>query len=421
MRIERPSYLYPTPGRVALVLAGGAARGAYEVGILQHIGEEVARDLGCDPPIDIFCGTSVGALNGCAMAAFADHPRGRIDRLVSSWRSLRVDDVVRINPAHVSKFVRSAIGSAPLQSEIADERYGGLIDPAGMEHIIRDSIPFARIEEHLRSGLLWGVTVSATHIATGNTLVFVSRHEPGLPRWSRDPKVVARRVQLRLCHALASAAIPLMFPAVRIDGEFYCDGGLRQNVPVSPARHLGADRVLVISPRYVDEIPKMPEQPDPQARMPGPMFLVGKALNALLLDRVENDIERLQRINELLLAGQRRYGKEFLREINLTMGHKDPSRGLRPLRALLVRSSQNMGKMAADYVRSKQFGQRASGLVARLLHRVADDGENEADLLSYLLFDGAFAAQLIELGRNDARAQHKELCEFFTQADDHAL
>ena len=221
MLIDRPSYLYPTPGRVALVLAGGAARGAYEVGILQHIAEEVARDLGRAPPLDIFCGTSVGALNGCALAAFADAPRTRIDRLTSSWRSLRVDDVVRINPTHVSKFLRSAWGASPLQSEVTDERYGGVLDPVGMEHIIRDSIPFARIEEHLRSGLLWGVTVSATHIATGNTLVFVSRHEPGLPRWSRDPKVVARRVTLRISHALASAAIPLMFPAVRIDGHWY--------------------------------------------------------------------------------------------------------------------------------------------------------------------------------------------------------
>ena len=418
MMIDRPAELYPTPGRVALVLAGGAARGAYEVGILQYIAEEVAHELGAAPPLDIFCGTSVGALNGCALAAFADIPQTRINRLINSWRSLRVDDVVRMNPSHITKFLRSALSTPPLQSEVTDERYGGLIDPVGMEHIIRDSIPFGRIEEHLRRRLLTGVTVSATHIATGNTVVFVSRSEPGLPRWSRDPKVVARRVQLRNAHALASAAIPLMFPAVRIDGEFYCDGGLRQNVPLSPARHLGADRVLVISPRFIDEVPPMPEAPDPEARMPGPMFLVGKALNALLLDRVENDIERLQRINDLLLAGQRRYGPEFLSEINRAMGHTDPERGLRPLRALLVRSSQNMGKMAAEYVRSKQFGQRASGFVSRLLYTVADEHENEADLLSYLLFDGEFAAQLIELGRCDARAQHKELCEFFTKCDD---
>jgi NTE family protein len=417
MTIDRPANLYPTPGRVALVLAGGAARGAYEVGILQHIAEEVARDLGRDPPLDIFCGTSVGALNACALAAFADAPRERVARLVNTWRSLRIADVVRINSTHMMKFLRSAIGEQPLQSEVPDERYGGFIDASGIEQVLRSGIPFGRIEDHLRSGLIWGVTVSVTHIATGNTVVFVARGEPGLPRWSRDPTVVARRVQLHIEHALASAAIPMLFPAVRIDGEFYCDGGLRQNVPISPARHLGADRVIVISPRYIDEIPKMPEAPDPQARMPGPMFLFGKALNALLLDRVENDIERLQRINDILRAGVRRYGPEFVREINVAMGHREPNRGLRPMGALLVRASQNMGKMAAEYVRSKQFASRASGVLATLLRTVADEHDNEADLLSYLLFDGEFAAQLIDLGRRDAAAQHDELCEFFSRCE----
>src|SRR5689334_18399755 len=124
MTIDRPANLYPTPGRVALVLAGGAARGAYEVGILQHIAEEVSRDLGRDPPLDIFCGTSVGALNVCALAAFADAPRERVERLVSTWRSLRIADVVRINSTHMMKFLRSAIGEQPLQSEVPDERYG---------------------------------------------------------------------------------------------------------------------------------------------------------------------------------------------------------------------------------------------------------------------------------------------------------
>src|SRR4051812_16625311 len=131
MHIDRPSYLYPTPGRVAMVLAGGAARGAYEVGVLQYIAEEVGRELGQAPPLDIFCGTSVGALNGCALAAFADIPATRVNRLVNSWRSLRVDDVVRINPSHISKFLLGALGPTPLQSEVNDERYGGILDPVG--------------------------------------------------------------------------------------------------------------------------------------------------------------------------------------------------------------------------------------------------------------------------------------------------
>lgn len=412
----RPSYLYPTPGRVGLVLAGGAARGAYEVGVVQYIAEEIAKAIGRDPPLDIICGTSVGAINGCALAAYADYPRSRARRLVSAWRSLRIEDVLLFSSLHFMKFVRSAFGPQPTQAQVNEDRFGGLIDASGMERIIRHNIAFPRIEEHLRSGLLTGVTTSATHIATGNTVVFVGYGGEKLPRWSSDPKVVPRRVHLQLGHALSSAAIPLLFPSVRVDGEFYCDGGLRQNVPLSPARHLGADGVLVISPRYIDEVPRMPEHPNPAARMPGPLFLAGKALNALLLDRVENDIERLQRINQILLAGESRYGDEFVPELNRTLGREGSGRGFKPMAALLIRASENMGRMAADYVRSERFAQRTGGLAGRMLRQILDYAfDDEADLLSYILFDGEFARQLIDLGWHDAKLQHDALCHFFTE------
>lgn len=413
----RPEFLYKTPGRVALVLAGGAARGAYEVGVVQHIVEEVARDLGRDVPLDIICGTSVGAINGCGLAAFADAPRSRARRLVSQWQALKMDDVVRIRTSHLWRFARSLIGRSPLASEVTEDRYGGLIEPSGMENIIKNAIPFERITEHLRAGLLQAVTASATHIATGNTVVFISRSSHGVPRWSRDPKVVPRKVeQLRIQHALASAAIPLVFPSVRIDGEFYCDGGLRQNVPLSPARHLGANGMIVVSPRFVGEIQKIPDRPNPRAKMPSPMFLVGKALNALLLDRVENDIERLQRINSILLAGQSQFGDAFLPKLNAAMGYQNKHEGMKPLSSLLVRASDNIGKMAVDYVCSPTFAKRTPGALGRIVKKICEsDEEDESDLLSYLLFDGEFAMQLIELGRRDAKAVHKDLLRFFTE------
>lgn len=413
----RPSLFHNTPGRVALVLAGGAARGAYEVGVVQHIVEELPKDLGAEVPLDILCGTSVGALNGCALAAFADTPRSRARRLLDEWRAVRMADVVRLRPLHLARFVRSIVAPTPLASEVSEDRWGGLIEPSGMDRILRTAIPFPRITQNLESGLVSAVTVSATHISTGNTVVFVARKSHGLPRWSSDPKVVPRKVEaLTLQHALASAAIPLVFPSVRIDGEFYCDGGLRQNVPLSPARHLGANGVIVVSPRYVHEIQKIPDRPSPKAKMPSPLFLIGKALNALLLDRVENDIERLQRINQILLAGQTHYGPEFMPHLNETMGFAGKNEGLRPLPAILVRASENIGKMAVDFVCSPGFANRASGPLARLAKIVCElDAEEESDLLSYLLFDGAFADQLIDLGRRDARACHNDLVRFFTQ------
>lgn len=411
----RPSYLYPTPGRVALVLAGGAARGAYEIGVVQYIAEDLARALGRDPPIDIYCGTSVGAINGCALAAMADAPRSRARRLAQVWTSLRMTDVMLLRSGHVARFVGSLLGHQATIDETRGTRYGGLIDPVGMEEVIRTGISFPRIEEHLRSGLVHGVTVSVTHIATGTTVVFVGSQDKEQKQWSSDRKVVAQVVELQIEHALASAAIPLMFPAVRIDGDFYCDGGLRQNIPLSPARHLGADGILVINPRYMYESPLQPEVQTPVA-LPGPWFLIGKALNALLLDRVENDIERLRRINRMLLAGQRRFGDRFIPELNEEMGLTAPGRGLRPLAAILIDASENIGHLAAEYVRSPTFAKRNQGMLANVLRRLGEqEFADESDLLSYVLFDGEFAASLIDLGRRDARAHHDELLRFFTQ------
>jgi NTE family protein len=416
MSVVRPEYLYPTPGRVALVLAGGAARGAYEVGVVQYIAEELARDLGRDPPIDILCGTSVGAINGCALAALADAPRSRARKLAEVWKNLQMEEVIRLRPAYVARFLGGLVGRAVAFQDAIRHRYGGLLDPRGLEDVIRRDIAFPRIQGHIDSGLLHAVTVSATHIATGNTVVFVSTRDKREMHWSSDRKVICRHAELRMDHALASAAIPLMFPAVRVGTEFFCDGGLRQNVPLSPARHLGADGVLVINPRYVYERPQAgtPVEAGEDA-VPGPWFLVGKALNALLLDRVENDIERMQRINSMLLAGQRRFGPGFVQELNQELGKNDPERQLRTLATLLIDASANIGKLAADYVRSPTFARRNRGVFARVLRSLVDDQfTDESDLLSYVLFDGEFVAQLIDLGRHDAQRRHAELRSFFT-------
>jgi NTE family protein len=224
---------------------------------------------------------------------------------------------------------------------------------------------------------------------------------------------VARAAAITARHALASAAIPILFRAVAIDGDFHCDGGLRQNVPLSPARRLGATRVLVVNPRFISSAPLDDSTADDL--FPSPLFLLGKTLNALLLDRIDTDLARLQTINRILAAGTRFAGEGFVEGLNREMGFAE-GQGLRPMAAVLVRASQDIGRMAAEHVRSPAFA-KASGMTGRLMRRLAEPGSrNEADLLSYLLFDGGFAGQLIELGRADARARHQELCAFFAEA-----
>jgi NTE family protein len=214
-------------------------------------------------------------------------------------------------------------------------------------------------------------------------------------------------------HALASAAIPMLFPAVRIDDAFYCDGGLRQNIPLSPARRLGAEGLVVVNPRYIGA-PKPLVAEENLKSYPGPLFLLGKALNALLLDRIDNDIDRLQRINAILEAGTRRWGPTFVDELNAELEEHSRVSALQPLRVVHVRASEDIGAMAGEYVRSERFAESTSGIIARSLRRISEwEGEGESDLVSYVLFDGPFAAQLIELGRRDAKTRHAALCAFF--------
>lgn len=405
----------PRPDRTALVLAGGAARGAYEVGVVQYVVEEVGRALGRPIRLDVLCGTSVGALNACGLAAYADLPaHARMSRVIDVWTHLDVNELVRPDVKGVMAMGARLLGrSAAPHEDNVPVREGGLIAPEGLENLVARAIPFDRIEENLRAGHLDALTVSTTHVASGRTVVYVHQRDRALPRWSHDPTTIARATPITARHALASAAIPILFRAVALDGDYHCDGGLRQNVPLSPARRLGAARVLVVNPRYISTEPL--DDRAAEDLFPGPLFVLGKTLNALLLDRIDTDLARLETINRILAAGTRYAGEGFVDGLNREMGFHD-GQGMRPMAALLVRASQDIGRLAAEYVRTPAFA-RISGMAGRLMRRLAEpDSRNEADLLSYVLFDGGFAGQLIELGRADARARHEELCDFFAAA-----
>lgn len=400
----------PPASRVALILAGGAARGAYEVGVLRYVIEDLPRILGHRVALHVLCGTSVGAINVCALAAFADQPQVALDRLRRSWNELRVDQMVRLNTGEVLAMFRDLWRG----SRARGRRRGGLLHPAGLERVLGSTISFPRIDQQIAARHLDALTVSATHVTSGRTVVFVQREAPGLPPWNRDPTIVPKAARIRMQHALASAAIPIMFPAVEIDGELYCDGGLRQNVPLSPARRLGADRLLVVNPHFLAE-----SNPEPalghgrEQGFPDPLFLLGKTLNALLLDRIDNDISRLEGVNAILEAGRRRYGPDFVEQLNQEL-KREPERGIRPLQTVLVRSSQDIGRLSAEFVRSPRFDRRTAGMALRVLRRLSEDAQGEGDLLSYLLFDGEFAGELMELGYADARRREQELCALFT-------
>jgi NTE family protein len=371
--------------------------------------------MGRHVPIDIVTGTSVGAINASFLAATMGDPETQARQIGSAWRALQMEELIGLTPIDVLRAARLLFGREPPPPPPGSYRYAGLLDTSGLERFVLRVIPWRGIERSLRARHLHAISVSATHVGNGHTVVFLSSAEPVPREWSRDPFVRHRAVQIGPRHVLASAAIPMLFPAVKIGEEYFTDGGLRQNTPMSPAIRLGADRMLLVSLRHVAPQPK--EQQQQQQRentqaFPKPLFLAGKALNALLLDHTEYDLARMQRINLILEAGVSSFGDKFEDMMNQALVRL---RGapLRRIQAVHIRPSEDIGVLASQFVRAGRM--RVQGLVARrIIQRLAaGEARHENDLLSYLLFDGDFAAQLIDLGRQDAAKKADELAALF--------
>lgn len=402
--------------RVALVLAGGGARGAYEAGVLSWILGPLRRRLGRCVCFDVFTGTSVGAVNACYLAATVDRADSP-QRLTEIWGSLSLESVFRVNAGSLIRRGLRALGvarGAPVHQAMP-ARLEGLLDTAPLERLVLESIPWSRIHAHVRQKRIAAVAVTTTEIATGRSVVFVeSRGAAGLP-WRGDPFLVARAARLMPEHVLASAAIPLLFPAVRLGRGYHCDGGLRLNTPLKPALHLGATHVVIVGLRC--SAPPRAESEEARLRTEayGSLpYLAGKALDALLLDRIETDVERLHLFNELLSEGCRAYGPSFLQRINEPIVRRR-GRAYRVVRDVFVRPSEDLGRMAAACLRQRRPPGRLRGLWNRLVAHYAASGD--ADLLSYLFFDRCYAHSLMELGRADAARYEEDLARLFLDAE----
>ena len=367
-------------------LTGGGARAAYQVGVVKAVREILGNPA--KNPFPIVCGTSAGAINAATLAAYADDFNGSVERLLEQWESMRCSKVYRTDAWSIAKSGARWLSSMML---VSHRNPVSLLDNTPLRRMLESGLPFERIQDNIDAGALYAVCVTASGYTSGQSVSFFQGGS-GLEGWERNQRIGAA-VSMKLEYLLASSALPFIFPAVKVHREYFGDGSMRQIAPVSPALHLGADRVLIVGTG---------QQSLEQARARSSLYpslaqIAGHALNSIFLDSLMVDIERLERINRTL-------------EAIPAEARASAKVALRPIKVLSVAPSQPIERVAARFLhelpRTVRFLLRPTGALSR-------SGSN---LASYLLFEAPFCRALIDLGYQDMLAREDEVRGFFEGA-----
>ncbi len=371
--------------KLGLVLTGGGARAAYQVGVLKAISEFLPRQA--HSPFQIICGTSAGALNAATLAVNAREFRRGIKYLCNVWKNFRVEDVYRTDAIGVFVNTMRWIAGLVLSGlGINRLKRVSLLDNTPLTEFLSEILPCEKIQDNIDAGALHALSITASGYGSGQSVTFY-QGVPDIQPWTR-----ARRVgiptRIETAHLLASSAIPFLFPAVHINREYFGDGSMRQIAPISSALHLGATRVLVISVG-----PNGEERPSRNriGDYPSLAQIAGHALNSIFLDTVEVDMERIQRTNRAL-------------ELMPEEAHR--KLGLHHIDVLIIAPSQSIERIAEHHTRYLPWTIR---LLLRMVGVMRGSGAN---LVAYLLSEKRFCRALIDMGYRDALARREEIMDF---------
>ena len=387
------------PPLTGMVLTGGGARAAYQVGVLKAVAR-IRRQSGLftDNPFPVITGTSAGAINAAALACRADNFDTAVQTLCDVWENFHAEQVYRADSLGVIRtgarwLTMMSIGWVIARWRRARPR--SLLDNSPLEALLNRLVDVTRLQAVMRAGHLHGVAVTASSYGSGLHVTFYDAIENIVP-WTRSQRIAVRD-SIRVAHLLASSAIPFVFPAValKIGGhiEFCGDGSMRQAAPISPAVHLGAQRILIVGAGRMHEPPGQRAGSD---EYPNLAQIAGHALSNIFLDALAVDVERLQRINSTLA---------------LLTPEARAATSLKPLDVLVIAPSQRLDDIAAKHLGSLPIPIRA--MLRGLGVQGKGDDARGAALASYLLFEAPYTRELMALGEHDTEARRDDVRRFF--------
>ncbi len=383
--------MYPDNVKTALVMPGGGARGAFQVGVLKAIAELLPR--GCPNPFPIISGTSAGAVNSLVLASAASRIHSGVAELEHVWGNFESRQVFRADSWTMFRSSLHWLASIVLGGMLVGTPRS-LLNNSPLRELLKANVRFPLIEKAIDAGDLHAVAVTAAGYGSARSTTFFqgasSAHE-----WARKRRVGIRQ-PVELDHVMASIAVPMIFPPVKIHGEYFGDGAMRQATPLSPAIHLGADRILVIGVR--DESGDPGSAPSEPQDSPSFAQIAGYMLDTLFMDGLYSDLERMTRLNELIDS--------------IPVEHHSPEfKRLRAIDTMVVLPSKDLREIAHKHRRSMPIGLRA------MLRGIGGKGGSENRLLSFLMFERAFTRELIALGYSDAMQVRDELERLVTGKD----